>query len=54
MTEKPNEPVDPADTSHPLYDSTKDPTHPFYEGSKTEAEQKPDPTDDDTYKVGPG
>jgi Family of unknown function (DUF5681) len=53
MTEKPNEPRDPNDTSHPLYDPTEDPTHPFYEG-KTDAEQKPDLSDEDTYKVGPG
>jgi hypothetical protein len=52
MTEKPREPVDPTDTGHPLYDPARDPTHPFYEG--TEAGQKPDPSDEDTYKVGPG
>jgi hypothetical protein len=40
--------------SHPLYDSAKDPSSPFYEGDKAEAEQKPDPSDEDTYKVGPG
>jgi Family of unknown function (DUF5681) len=54
MTEKPREPVDPTDTSHPLYDPARDPTHPFYEGNKTEAEQRPEPSDEDTYKVGPG
>jgi hypothetical protein len=54
MTEKPDELRDPADTSHPLYDPTEDPTHPFYEGDKTEAQQKTDPSDEDTYKVGPG
>jgi hypothetical protein len=54
MTKKPNEPVDPTDTSHPLYDPVKDPTHPFYEEIKTEGEQKPDPTDESAYKVGPG
>jgi hypothetical protein len=54
MTKKPNEPFDPADTSHPLYDPANDPTHPFYEGDQTEGEQKPDPTDEDAYKVGPG
>jgi hypothetical protein len=52
MTEKPREPVDPTDTGHPLYDPARDPTHPFYEG--TEAGQKPDPSDEDTYKIGPG
>jgi Family of unknown function (DUF5681) len=53
MTEKPREPRDPTDTTHPLYDPAEDPTHPFYEG-KGDAEQKPDPSDEDTYKVGPG
>jgi Family of unknown function (DUF5681) len=53
MTNKPNEPRDPTDTSHPLYDPTEDPTHPFYDG-KADAEQKPEPSDEDTYKVGPG
>jgi hypothetical protein len=54
MTKKPREPVDPTDTSHPLYDPARDPTHPFFEGNMTEAEQKPNPSDEDTYKVGPG
>jgi hypothetical protein len=54
MTKKPREPRDPTDTSHPLYNPAKDPTHPFYEGNKTDAEQKPDASDDDAYKVGPG
>jgi hypothetical protein len=54
MTAKPDEPDDPTDMSHPLYDSAKDPSSPFYEGDKAEAEQKPDPSDEDTYKVGPG
>jgi len=54
MTAKPDEPHDPTDMSHPLYDSAKDPSSPFYEGDKAEAEQKPDPSDEDTYKVGPG
>src|ERR1700730_8295657 len=51
MTKKPREPRDPTDTTHPLYDPAEDPTHPFYEG-KADAEQKPDPSDEDTYKVG--
>jgi hypothetical protein len=51
MTKKPR---DPTDTTHPLYDPTEDPTHRFYLGSKTDAEQKPDPSEEDTYKVGPG
>jgi hypothetical protein len=51
MTKKPR---DPTDTTHPLYDPTKDPTHRFYLGGKTDAEQKPEPSDEDTYKVGPG
>jgi hypothetical protein len=50
MTKKPR---DPADTAHPLYDPAEDPTHPFYEG-KAEGEQRPDPSDEDGYKVGPG
>jgi len=54
MTAKPDEPHDPTDMSHPLYDSAKDPSSPFYEGDKAEAEQKPYPSDEDTYKVGPG
>src|ERR1700730_17232816 len=54
MTAKPDEPHDPTDMSHRLYDSAKDPSSPFYEGDKTEAEQKPDPSGEDTYKVGPG
>jgi hypothetical protein len=51
MTENP--PFDPSDTSHPLYDSSEDPTHPFYEGNKRESEPKPD-SDETAYKVGPG
>jgi hypothetical protein len=54
MTDKSDEPHDPTDMSHPLYDSAKDPSSPFYEASKTEAEQKPDAADGDAYKVGPG
>jgi len=54
MTKKPREPRDPTDTSHPLYDTAKDPTHPFYESDKTEGEPKPDPSDEDAYKIGPG
>jgi hypothetical protein len=54
MTEKSDEPHDPADMSHPLYDSAKDPTSPFYEENKSDTEKKPDPSDQDTYKVGPG
>jgi hypothetical protein len=54
MTAKPDEPHDPTDMSHRLYDSAKDPSSPFYEGNKSDAEQKPDPSEEDTYKVGPG
>ena len=54
MTKKPRERRDPTDTSHPLYDTAKDPTHPFYEGDTTEGEPKPDPSDEDAYKIGPG
>jgi len=49
-----NKPVDPTDTSHPHYDPTRDPTHPFYERDKAESEPKPDSSDGDAYKVGPG
>src|SRR5216684_323290 len=54
MTDKSDELHDPTDMSHADYDSAKDPTSPFYEGNRWETEQKPDPSDDDTYKVGPG
>jgi hypothetical protein len=54
MTEKPNDPRDPTDMSDPLYDPAKDPTHPFYEEDKAEGEPKPDLSDEDAYKVGPG
>lgn len=32
----------------------KDPLSPFYMGDEADAERKPDPSADDTYKVGPG
>ena len=51
---KSHKPLDPTDMSDPLYDPAKDPTHPFYEGDKAESEAKPDPSDEDAYKVGPG
>jgi hypothetical protein len=54
MTKKPREPVDLTDTSHPLYDTAKDPTHPFYEGDKADGEAKPEPPDEEAYKIGPG
>jgi hypothetical protein len=54
MTNKPDKPRDPTDTSHPQYNPTEDPTHPFYEGEKTEGEPKGYPSDQETYKVGPG
>jgi hypothetical protein len=54
MTAKPGEPHDPADTSHPLYDPTRDPTDPFYDRDKAESESKPEPSAGDPYKVGPG
>jgi Family of unknown function (DUF5681) len=54
MTKKPNEPIDPTDTSHPLYDPARDPTHPFYEEDTAQGAPKPDPSDEDAYKVGPG
>jgi hypothetical protein len=54
MTKKPNELFDPSDTSHPLYDPARDPTHPFYERDKAVGEQQPDPSDESAYKVGPG
>jgi Family of unknown function (DUF5681) len=54
MTAKPDEPHDPTDMSHRLYDSAKDPRSPFYDGNKPDAEQKPDLADEDSYKIGPG
>jgi hypothetical protein len=54
MTDKSDEPHDPTDMDHPDYDSAKDPTSPFYKSNKTEAEQKPELSDEDPYKVGPG
>src|SRR6266404_783438 len=54
MTKKPREPRDPTDMRDPLYDPVKDPTSPFYEGNQEEGEPKPDPSDKDAYKVGPG
>ena len=54
MTEKSDQPHDPADMSHPDYDSAKDPSSPFYVSNKSATEQKPDPSDEDTDKVGPG
>jgi hypothetical protein len=51
MTEKPRERDDPTDTTHPLYDPMKDPTHPFYEADQKE---KPAPSGGSAYKVGPG
>src|ERR1700694_3202725 len=54
MTDKSDEPHDPTDMDHPDYDSAKDPTSPFYKSNKTEAERKPEPSTEDTYKVGPG
>jgi Family of unknown function (DUF5681) len=54
MTAKPDEPHDPTDMSHRLYDSAKDPSSPFYEGNKSDAEQKSDLADEDSYKIGPG
>jgi hypothetical protein len=54
MTDKSDEPHDPTDMSHLLYDSAMDPTSPFYEGNKSDAGRTPDPSDEDTYTVGPG
>jgi len=54
MTKKPSEPRDPTDMSDPQYDSAKDPTSPFYEEDKAGDEPKPDPPEQDGYKVGPG
>ena len=45
---------DPTDMSHPRYDPAKDPSYPFYGGIRRPTEQKPDPSDENTYKVGPG
>jgi hypothetical protein len=54
VTDKSNEPHDPIDMDHPDYDSAKDPTSPFYESNKSDPEQKPELSDEDPYKVGPG
>jgi len=54
MTKKPFEQFDPTDTTHPLYDAARDPSHPFYEKDKTEGEQRSDPPEENAYKVGPG
>jgi hypothetical protein len=50
MTEKSR---DPTDMDHPNYKPTEDPTHPFYEG-KTTADEQPESSSEDEYKVGPG
>jgi hypothetical protein len=52
MIQKSFEQFDPTDTTHPLYDPARDPSHPFYE--KTEGEQRSDPPEENAYKVGPG
>jgi hypothetical protein len=54
MTDKSDEPHDPTDMKDSRYDSAKDPTSPFYESNKTEGEQKPELSDEDPDKVGPG
>jgi hypothetical protein len=51
MTDKPKERWDLTDTSHPLYDPIKDPTHPFYEADQKE---RPVSAKGSAYKVGPG
>jgi hypothetical protein len=43
MSKKPFEQFDPTDTTHPLYDPARDPSHPFYEKDKTDGEQRSDP-----------
>jgi hypothetical protein len=53
MTDKPDDPHDPTDMSHPLYDSARDPTHPFYEEQTAQGAPKAEPSDDG-YKVGLG
>jgi hypothetical protein len=54
MTDKPPQPHDPTDMTHPLYDAARDPTSPLYEGSETDVEGGSDPVADGAYKVGPG
>jgi hypothetical protein len=54
MIDKSDEPHDPTDMSHPRYDSAKDPLSPFYSPNKSDAEWQPEPSDEDTDKVGPG
>ena len=48
------EQFDPTDTTHPLYDPARDPSHPFYEKDKTDGERRSDPPEENAYKVGPG
>jgi hypothetical protein len=54
MTEKPGEPRDPTDMSHPGYDPAADPTHPFFEGNETDGKQTDGQSSENSYKVGPG
>jgi len=54
MSKKPFEQFDPTDTTHPLYDPARDPSHPFYEKDKTDGDQRSDSPGDNAYKVGPG
>jgi hypothetical protein len=54
MSKKPFEQFDPTDTTHPLYDPARDPSHPFYEKDKTDGERRSDPQEENAYKVGPG
>jgi hypothetical protein len=52
MTEERDD--DPTDTNQPRYDRTKDPNSHYYLGGSTDTESEPDPSGQQTYKVGPG
>jgi len=45
---------DPTDMSDPRYDPARDPSSPLYERDRAEEQPDPDPSDDSSYKVGPG
>ena len=54
MTDKSPKPRDPVDMNHPDYSVAEDPTHPFFEGDKSQAEEESGPNGEEAYKVGPG
>jgi Family of unknown function (DUF5681) len=44
---------DPTDTSHPMYDPKRDPTHQSYEADAEDGAPQAEPSED-AYKIGPG